>query len=127
VDGWLDNFVANVTAQTAAGCSYGFTVDSIEERPALELAGPVNHPRKITIDTNRLGDVLDLLDAEIHETVVDHALDLLEHTSGNADAVRFGPLLQARHHIDTVAEDVVGVDDYVAEIDPNAQHDPGVG
>ena len=49
--------------------------------------------------------------------------DLVVDAAGDADAARLGQALQPRRDIDAVAVEVVALDDDVAEIDADAQHD----
>ena len=79
------------------------------------------HPK----DVDRAGDVLDALLAEILEgDVVEPVADLVAHRAGDADAARLGKHLEARRDIDAIAENVVLLDDHVAEIDADAELDP---
>src|SRR4051812_15826594 len=70
-----------------------------------------------TMDANRTCDVLDLLWPMIIEIYVDLAHDIALHAVGNTDAARFGKRFEARCDIDAIAEDVVLLNDYVANID----------
>src|SRR5258708_28662335 len=73
-------------------------------------------------DADRTGYVLDALVAEILERdVIESLTDLIAHRARDTDAARFGEHFEARRHVDTVAKDVVVLDDYVAEIDANAE------
>ena len=50
--------------------------------------------------------------------------DLIAHRARDADAAGLGERFQARRHVDAVAEDVVVLDDHVAQIDADAELDP---
>ena len=84
-------------------------------QPAVEHDG---------IGADRPGDVLDRLLAEIREGELEPGADLLAHRRGDADAAGLGQGLEARGDVDAVAEDVVALDDHVAEIDADAELDP---
>ena len=75
---------------------------------------------------DRPDDVLDGLLAEILERDVEPVadLDLVAHRARHADAARLGQLLQTRGHVHAVAEDVVVLEDHVAEVDADAELDP---
>ena len=76
-------------------------------------------------DMDRAGDVLDVLLAEILEgDVVEPVADLIAHGARDADAARLGKHLEARRDIDAVAENIVVLDDHVAEIDADAELNP---
>jgi hypothetical protein len=46
--------------------------------------------------------------------------------SGDADATRFGQCLQSCRNIDPIAEDVVLLDDHIAQINSDEESDPTV-
>ena len=76
-------------------------------------------------DTDRAGDVLDALVAEILELDVFQSLaDLVAHRARNTDATGLGEHFQAGRDVDAVAKDVVVLDDDVAEIDADAELHP---
>ena len=79
------------------------------------------------MDTHRPGDVLDLLLAHVLERKGELVAHLIPHHSADADPARFGQGFETRRDIDTVAEDVVLVDDDVAEIDADAEIDAPLG
>ena len=79
------------------------------------------------ISAHRPGDVLDLLLAHVLERNGELVAHLIPYHPADADAARFGQGLKARCDVDTVAEDVVVVDDDVAEIDADAQIDASLG
>ena len=76
---------------------------------------------------DRTGDVLDLLRAEILEGKAQLVQDLIAHDPADADPARIGQRLQPRGDIDAIAEDVVAVDDDVADIDADAKVESLIG
>src|ERR1700730_15310245 len=66
-------------------------------------------------------DVFDALLAPVLEGVGELVADLIAHHPRDADAARFRQTFQSCGHIDAIAEDVVLLNDHVAEIDPNAE------
>ena len=70
---------------------------------------------------HRLGDVLELLAAEIVELDIEPAANLVAHGARDVDAAGLGQPLQARRHVDPIAEDVVAADHDVAEVDADAE------
>ena len=54
------------------------------------------------------------------------AVNLLEGAAGQVYAARFALGLDTRGNVDAVAENVVSVDDDVADIDADAERDPGL-
>ena len=75
---------------------------------------------------HRLGDILQRLRTHIVEDNIDLAADLPLRVIGNADAARLGDPFKARRDIDAVAEDIVVVDDDVADVNADAKFDPRV-
>ena len=61
--------------------------------------------------------------AAVLEADVDAIADAFVDDRGDADAAGLGQRLQPRGDVDAVAVDVVALDDHVAEIDADAQHD----
>ncbi len=79
------------------------------------------HPK----DVDRAGDVFDVLVAEILKgNVVKPVADLIAHGTRDADAAGLGKHLKTRRDVDAVAEDVVLLDDDIAQIDADAELDP---
>jgi hypothetical protein len=78
--------------------------------------GPLPRP-------HRLRDVLHLLLAQVLERKIQPAADDLMNDIRDADAARRGQALETRRDVDAVAVDVVAVDDHVAKIDADAEHD----
>ena len=54
----------------------------------------------------------------------DLAFDLVQHGAGDADAGRLGDLLEPGGDVDAVTEEVVALDDDVAEVDADAEFHP---
>src|SRR6476469_2027967 len=68
-------------------------------------------------------DILDPLLALIFEREVKLVTHLIVHEAADADAARFGKCFEARCDIYSITEDVVLLDDHVAEIDANPKRD----
>ena len=80
------------------------------------------------IDPDRLGDVLELLRAEIVDRKVEPSLDLPVGVLGQADRPGLANTLQARGDIDAVAHQVaVRLLDHVAEMDADPELDTTLG
>ncbi len=75
-------------------------------------------------DADRPVDILDADVAGILEPNVDPIADAFVDDGGNANAAGLGQRLQAGGDVDAIAVNVVALDDHVAEIDPDPQHDP---
>ena len=69
---------------------------------------------------------LTLCFAQILEGVGQLVADLVAHHPRDAEAAGIRPGFPAGRDIDAVAEDVVAVDDDVAEVDPDPEPDPAV-
>jgi hypothetical protein len=78
-------------------------------------------------DTDGTRDVLDALLAAIDKLDVELAMYLLANASGHANATRFGQCFQARRDVDSVAGNIVAVDNDVTEVDTDAELDALVG
>ena len=77
--------------------------------------------QKDAIHAHRLLDVLDLPATQIFVTDVQFALELIKCRAGQVNSIRFTQLLQTCCNIDPIAIDVVALDQYVPEIDPDAE------
>ena len=66
---------------------------------------------------HRVADVLQRLFAEVGEAEIDLVADLVVDRARDADAARLRHALQARRHVDPVAEQIVAPDHHVAEVD----------
>ncbi|HJX22510.1 MAG TPA: hypothetical protein VJ454_16050, partial [Steroidobacteraceae bacterium] len=63
--------------------------------------------------------------AEILECdVVQPVANLIAHRARNTDAARLGEHFEARRHVHAVAEDVIFLNDHVAQIDADAELHP---
>jgi hypothetical protein len=71
-------------------------------------------------------DVLDLLLAHIFEQIGQLVPDVLPEGSRDTNTIGLGQRFQTRRDVYTVAEDVVLLNDHIAEIDPNSQPDPAL-
>ena len=80
-------------------------------------------PRSNAEYVNGLGDVLQRLVAEVGDREIEFSPRLGQDGARDADAAGLGHRFEARRDVDPVAEDVVAVDDHVAEIDPDAPFD----
>ena len=70
-----------------------------------------------------LVDILQVLRTEILETHLDLALDVIIGCARNQYAARFCDGLQACRDVDAIPIEIAALDHYIAEINPNAQHD----
>jgi hypothetical protein len=75
------------------------------------------------VNPHRTGDVLDLLLAHVLEGEVEPVSYLITDDPADADPARLGQGLQSRRDIHPIAEDVVLLDNHVAEIDADAEPD----
>ena len=76
-------------------------------------------------DADRTRDVLDTLVAEIFEFDIFQPLaDLVAHRARNTNAARLGERFQTGGDIDTIAKDVVVLDNHIAEVDADAELNP---
>ena len=80
-------------------------------------------PSSATVDADRPGDVLQLLLALVDKADIDPAFDVLLHARRHADAARLGEALEARRDVHAVAENIVVLDDDVADMDADAEVD----
>jgi len=100
----------------------GKTADRRAE--VFRLTGALtSHP----VDADRSADVLELLRAEILEIVPDSVRDLIVDDSGHIDGTRLGKGLDPCRDVDTVAENIAGLDDNVAGIDPDPHSEAPLG
>ena len=72
------------------------------------------------VHADRTADIFDVLLAEILETDRQTVGNLIAHRGGNADAARLRQPFKPRGDVDAVAEDIVVLDDDVAQIDADA-------
>ena len=75
------------------------------------------------IDPHGLGEVLDLLLAQIAKAKLEFGGDMLVGSIGEADAPRLRQPFQPGREIDAVAVEIAALDDYIAQVHANAQHD----
>jgi hypothetical protein len=76
-------------------------------------------------DADRSVDVLDTDVAAVLEVNVDPVADAFVDDRGDANPAGLGERLEPRGDVDAVAVDVVALDNDIAEIDADAQHDRG--
>ena len=74
-------------------------------------------------DADRPVDILDPDLAAILKANVDPIADAFVDDRGNADAAGLGQRFQPRGNVDAIAVDVVALNDDIAEIDADPQHD----
>ena len=73
------------------------------------------------IGPDRAGDVFEVLLAQIGELNPDLASDLIVGRRRDADAAGFCDALKPRRDVDAVPKDVMGLDNYVADIDAHTE------
>src|SRR6267143_2374755 len=73
------------------------------------------------VGPDRTGDVLEVLLAQIGELDLDLALDLIVSSRGDADAAGFCDALKPSRNIYTVAENIMRLNNHVADIDANTK------
>src|SRR5271155_2505051 len=78
------------------------------------------------IGADRLGDILQFLQSQIIEDNVDFAANLPVRIVGDANATGLCNAFKARCDVDAVAEDIIVIDDYVADMNPDSEFDPQV-
>ena len=88
-------------------------------RPGARRRDESFGPQRVRPDRPR--DVLDALLPHVLEGVGELVSDLVSHHSREANATRLGETLQTCRDIHTVAEDVMFLDDHVAQVDPDAE------
>jgi hypothetical protein len=74
-------------------------------------------------DPDRAADILDLNAAPVAKAHLDPISDALVNDGGNTDSPGLGNGLQPGRDVDAIAIDVVAIDDDVAKIDPDPEHD----
>ena len=99
--------------------------------------GPASRPRGLRlrrladlerIDPDRVGDVLELLSAEIGDREIEPPLDLPVGLLGQTDRARLGDALKPRCDIDAIAHQVaVALLDDVAQMNADAEFDAALG
>ena len=78
-------------------------------------------------NVHRLGDVLDLLLAQVLKPEIEQAAHHLMNHIRDADAARPSQTFQPRCDIDAIAVDVVAIDDHIAEVDADPELDAVLG
>jgi hypothetical protein len=73
---------------------------------------------------HRIGDVLQALGTHIVEGDIDLAADLTLRVIGDANAARLRDPLKAHRNIDPVTKDIVLFDDYITDVNADAELDP---
>src|SRR5580704_4021765 len=108
----------SITPSTKYSCSgsppmFANGSTTIESLGAAALRRSVGNDR---IGPDRAGDVLEVAQTEVGEVNSDLAMDLIEHRRRQTDATGLGDALEPRGNVDAIAEDVVGVNDDVADM-----------
>jgi hypothetical protein len=80
------------------------------------------HPKH----TYRLGDVLDLLLAQILVAQRELVLDMFMNGARDADAAGVGEALQPRRDVDPITVDLIALDNHVAEVDADPELHPAL-
>ena len=109
---------AAIPNSAGVGRFYGAT--SLRRRRgarASDLADPER------VNAHRLGDVLKRPLAEVDKVRVDSAANMIVGGAGDANAARFRDALQTRRDVDAVAENILALDQHVAEMDAHAVDD----
>ena len=75
------------------------------------------------MNADRTYDVLDRLFSQVLKPKAKLVAYLIMHDAGNQDAAGIGKPLQTRRHIDAVPENVVAIENDVADIDADAEFD----
>ena len=101
----------------------GLFAPSTASTLAARADGAVQHDVK---DPDRLGDILELLLAPVLEGQIQLVADMLADRLRHGDAAGPGDAFEPRRDVDPVAEQVVALDDDIAEIDPDPELDPPV-
>src|SRR5439155_15846520 len=73
------------------------------------------------VDTDWLVDVFQLLVTQVLESEIKPITDLVANDMRNGDTTRFGDALQSRRYVNTVAEDIVALNNHVANVDADAE------
>src|ERR1700730_12338986 len=79
------------------------------------------------MNADRSRDVLDRLFTQVLKAEVELVAHLIVHDVGYHDSARIGERLHSRHHVDAIPENIVAVDNDVADIDPDTELNAGFG
>src|SRR5246127_4751214 len=89
------------------------------------LPGPEGRRiRKHTVDSHRIGDVLDLAIAERFISANELVLDLLVNAAGNVNRARLRKAFKTRGHVDAITKEIIFFDDHVPKNDTDPILDP---
>src|SRR5271163_376125 len=109
----------------AARCENRDDARSGEPRPAREVAarlGRCGDADLQRINSDRVGDVLELGRAEVGDGEIEPSFDLAIGVLGKADAARLANTLKQRGDVDAVAHEVaVALLDNIAQMDADAE------
>ncbi len=78
------------------------------------------------VDADRLGDVFDFPFAQVIESRIELARDLVVNTPRDIYHAGLAQFLQSGRRVHTTTENIVSLDYHVAEVDSDAQDDPPV-
>ena len=78
------------------------------------------------VDAHGVGDVLQLLLAEVFVADGDLGLQMVVHRSRDEDSAGVGQTFQASSDIHAIAEDVAHIEDNITEVDADAEQDPAI-
>ncbi len=112
------------TSNTTLPLTCSWTLPETTTAPGSANASSRAGRRANGIYPNWLGDVLQLVRAEVLEPGLQLRLHLVVDGAGDPDSAGIGDTLQARRDVDAVAMDVVAFDDHVAQINADAEDDP---
>ena len=82
--------------------------------------------RRVSPGAHRLGNILQRLQTHVVKADIDLAADLTLGVVGNADASRLRDSFQTRSYVDSIAKNVVLVDDNVANVNADAKFDSDI-
>src|SRR5262249_36050898 len=114
-------FVNGRTTIDSRGAAAGGGLESVNDKLRCWRAGYAFRAQRV--NPHRSSDVLDALVAQILERIGELVADLLAHGSRDANPAGVSDRLQPSGNIDAVAEDVVFLNDHVAEIDADSKPD----
>ena len=88
---------------------------------ALSLSRRIRVVPDHDVDPHRALDVFEVLLTQISELDADLASDMIVNGGGNADAAGLCNALKPRRNINAVSKDIMGLGDYIADVDAHAR------
>src|SRR5882724_6882693 len=73
------------------------------------------------IGSDGAGNVFEVLLSQIGELNADLALDMIVGRRRDADAAGFCDALKSRRDVDAISKNIIGLDDYIADVDAHAE------